>query len=182
MSPLLHLSNSNESHVDKTDQFHFKRIPGFAITSSQETRQSLPNNKPSPLGHRQTHTFVMLPLIQAPSFGKLQVWAVAEPVFSRGLKTHTRGFVCLLWQQPIMTRLSGTIGLGLSGKKTGSREVREQKRKYFPSRFRVWHIFDNHTFQYITKKTGDKLPQLARNSGLARIQQPSPLSAKMSSL
>lgn len=75
------------------------------ITSSQEPRQSLLNNQPSALDHHQPHTSMVLPCCTS-LFGK------ARTVYSRGLKTHTSGFVCLLWQRPIMTRLSETIGLG----------------------------------------------------------------------
>lgn len=82
--------------------------------------------------HCQTHTSMMFPPSLVPAsvdactllFGKWQV----RPVYIRGLKTHTSGFVCLLWQQPIMTLLSGTIGQ-MESQAPG--EVRGQERKIF---------------------------------------------------
>lgn len=67
-----------------------------------------PNNKASPLGHHKTHT--SMALIQAPLFANTGPSCCCYVYFS-SLKTHTSGFVCLLWRQPIMTLLSGTIGL-----------------------------------------------------------------------
>lgn len=113
------------------------------ITLSKEPHQGDFDNKLPPLQPpSNTHTSMTLP----PSLVRASVdacnllcgkWQV-RPVYLRGLKTHTSGFVCLLlWPWPTMTLLAGTIEQ-MESQAPGRSEGRHEK--YFPPCFRVWRI------------------------------------------
>lgn len=160
-------SKSNESHVDKTQAQENKdkyvtsvNHPGVVVWKqrSYPFQKSWWDNPflPLPWPHHRKHikasqtinphrsaTIIQTPPWCSRSFKPLSCrWSVYLSELKNTYQWLRLPIVAETYHDTTVKRQSGLD----KWRETGSREVKEQEPKYFPSRFRVSHILANHTF------------------------------------